>query len=516
TNTTKQRNPVSTNLRADHVALLIALIFASRWCAVVMFWVAVISQITLHSLVLHVPPIAGTLSFAADTLLRDGLIAIFFVFCLGITMAILIESAQRRGEEALRESLILNANLENLVSERTRELQAATTRANDASRAKGEFLANMSHEIRTPLYAIIASSELLMEVDEVPEDAREKAKIIADSGELLIKQIGDILDLSKIESGQVEIEQVPFALAPAVEDCVALLTAKADADGVAVSCEIAPEVPDYLLGDGFRIRQVLLNLLSNAIKFTPAEGRVSVVVTAVNEQDDLWRIGFEVRDSGIGMDEQAKAKVFQRYIQAEASTTRTHGGTGLGLAICLHLVELMGGHLEVESEVGVGSVFRFSLTMKKASTPVPVKTQGHSHEKHDLHVLVADDNPTNRKILGYQLEKLGCRASMVGNGELLLDAVRQNPLPDLILMDCEMPVLNGWETTQRLRGWANDETASDTQKRAARLRIVALTAATSSDEIARCRDVGMDDYLPKPIKLLDLQRVVRDAVRGKA
>lgn len=514
------REPMSaavTLFSYDLVCLLLALVFASRRVAFALLVVMVGTQVAFHFMMLHSGPIGGSLRMAADTLIRDGLITTGFVFCLGVTLAILIETAHRRTAETLRETQAVKENLERLVLERTKELEAATARANEASRAKSDFLANMSHEIRTPLHAIIASSELLLGRNDLPPEAAEKSRIIAQSGELLLKQIGDILDLSKIESGQVELESMPFALVPLVKDCAALLASKAAFGSVTVECSLAPGLPPYLEGDSFRLRQILLNLISNAIKFTPPRGRVGIAVTGGADHGGRVRIRFAVRDSGIGMDEAALGRIFHRFTQADSSTSRKFGGTGLGLSICLRLVELMGGQLEVESKAGEGSLFHFTLPFQVVDA-VGEQLGGPQDvlERFDLAVLVADDNASNRQIIGLQLQKLGCRCLMAGDGGELLAALQRRPLPDLILMDCEMPVLDGCEATRRLRGWANDGRATDVQKAASQLPVIALTGATSPQDRAKCLAAGMTDFLAKPIKIANLQQALRRTLAHKS
>jgi len=490
----------------DLVLLLFALIFASRGIAFVALAVIVASHVFFHLHALDTRPILGSLEFAADSILHEGLITFGFVFCLGLMLVTMIEAAHRRSEEALRETRLLNENLERLVAERTRELEVATQRANEASRAKGEFLANMSHEIRTPLNGIIASADLLQHRADLPSDAASQARLIADSGELLMRLLGDVLDLSKIEAHQLELEVQPFDLATLAASCTGLLEPKAAQSDVKLVTELAPELACHYEGDGFRIRQILLNLLSNGIKFTPSGGSVSLVISPGD-----GGVRFEVRDTGIGMDDSTCRRLFQRFSQADSSTTRRFGGTGLGLAISWQLVELMRGRLEVQSEPGHGSTFFFTIPLR-AITAAPVVSSASTDTRLDLHVLVAEDNAINRRVLAAQLEKLGCRCTMaVDGGEALAILQGRPPLPDVILMDCDMPNLDGWEATRRLRAWATAPDASPLQQSAAALPVIALTAATLPEDRARCFEAGMTDYLSKPIKLAGLQRVLESA-----
>ena len=491
----------------DLVLLLFALIFASRGVAFVALAVIVASHVFFHLHALDTRPILGSLEFAADTILHEGLITFGFVFCLGLMLVTMIEAAHRRSEEALRETRLLNENLERLVAERTRELEAATRRANEASRVKGEFLANMSHEIRTPLNGIIAIADLLQHRADLPSDAASQARLIAESGELLMRLIGDVLDLSKIEASQLELEVQPFDLATLAADCTGLLQPRAAQGNVTLLTELAPGLASHYEGDGFRLRQILLNLLSNGIKFTPPGGSVRLVISPGD-----GGIRFEVRDTGIGMDESTCRRLFQRFSQADSSTTRRYGGTGLGLAISYHIVELMGGRLEVQSEPDHGSTFFFTIPLR-AIAVAPAVSSAPADARLDLHVLVAEDNAINRRVIATQLEKLGCRCTMaVDGGEVLAILQGRPPLPDVILMDCDMPNLDGWEAARRIRAWTADPAASALQRRAAALPIVALTAATLPEERARCFEAGMNDYLAKPIKLAGLRRVLESAV----
>lgn len=488
----------------DLVLLLFALIFASRGVAFVALAVIVASHVVFHLHALQARPIAGSLDFAADTILHEGLITFGFVFCLGLMLVTMIEAAHRRSEESLRETRLLNENLERLVAERTRELEIATERANEASRAKGEFLANMSHEIRTPLNGIVASADLLQQRDDLPADVAAQARLIAESGELLMRLIGGVLDLSKIEAGQLELENHPFDVTTLAADCAGLLSARAAQGGVQIAVELAPELETHFEGDGYRLRQILLNLLSNAVKFTPSGGAVRLVIAPAGDG-----VRFEVRDTGIGMDESTRLRLFQRFSQADSSTTRRYGGTGLGLAISHHLVELMGGRLEVESAPDRGATFFFTLPLR-VITVAPTVSPAVADARLDLNVLVAEDNAINRRVLAAQLEKLGCRCTMAADGgEALAILQGRPPLPDVVLMDCDMPNLDGWEATRQMRAWATAPSASPLQQSAAMLPVIALTAATLPEERARCFEVGMNDYLSKPIKLASLQRALQ-------
>jgi signal transduction histidine kinase/CheY-like chemotaxis protein len=502
--------PLSTGIQLvayDLVFLLLTVVFASRRVAIALFTVIIASTVLYYFNVLHGAPQVGSQAFAADTLLRDGLIALSFVFTLGITLVQMIETAHARSEESLRQTRALNENLEQLVSERTRDLAAATHRATEASRAKSEFLANMSHEIRTPLNGIIASSDLLLRHPQLPAETGEHVRLIAESGDLLLKLLGDILDFSKIEAGQLALEKHAFAPAAVVADTVALVAAKATAGDILLTTSVAPSLPAYLEGDSYRLRQVLLNLISNAIKFTPAGGRVTVTVSDPTPSAEPRTLRFEVRDTGIGIDASSLARIFERFTQADSSTTRRFGGSGLGLAISSHLVQLMGGSLQVESTPGQGAQFYFTLTLPTAAAPQPAAAAPSTEPRLSLRVLVAEDNPVNQKIIASQLTRLGCTFTLVGHGEEVLAALERDPLPDVILMDCHMPVLDGWATTSRIRAWTG--APIPTHAAAAVLPIIALTAAALPEEQARCLAAGMNQFLSKPVKLAELHRMLR-------
>jgi two-component system, sensor histidine kinase len=490
----------------DLVFLLLTVVFATRAVAVAVFVIMAAAHVWFHFHALATEPFAGTLEFAADTLLRDGLFALGFVFCLAYTLVRMIAAAHSHSEQALEQTRALNHNLEELVSNRTRELEVATRRAQESSRAKTEFLANMSHEIRTPLNGIVASADLLRRRTDIPADVTEHVRVIADSGDLLLKLLGDILDVSKIEAGQVDLERRPFELEPVVRDTVALLMSTAAEGGVDLGFTISPPLEGFVAGDSHRLRQVLLNLTANAVKFTAEGGSVQVRVTTGDAQADPLPVRFEVRDTGIGMDAATLLRIFDRFTQADSSTTRRFGGSGLGLAISSHLVQVMGGKLEVQSTPGRGSVFYFTLALPRVAAPLVPPVAPPAQSALSLNVLVVEDNPVNRKILAAQLTQLGCRHQSAQDGEEALALLGAGATPDLILMDCHMPRLDGWETTKRLRAWSGENDPA--RRRAAALPIVALTAAALVEERNHCLEVGMTDFLAKPVKLAELHTVL--------
>ncbi len=492
----------------DLVFMLLATVFASRRVAFILLAVILAGHIGFSALTLRGGNIPGALEFSAHTLLRDGILALLFVFSIGILLSRMIEAAHRRSEESLQATRALNENLEQLVSARTRELEAATHRATAASRAKSEFLANMSHEIRTPLNGIIASSDLLLRGPHLPAEAAEHVRLVAESGDLLLRLLSDILDFSKIEAGQLTLEKHAFKPTALVADTLALVAPKAAAGDLMLESTVAPELARSLEGDSYRLRQVLLNLVSNAIKFTPPGGRVHVNVTSAAPTADPVPITFAVRDTGIGIDADALTRIFDRFTQADTSTTRRFGGSGLGLAISSHLVRLMGGNLEVTSAPGQGSTFSFSLLLGSAAIAAPSpESKLAANARLLLRVLVVEDNVVNQKIIASQLTRLGCALTVANDGEDALVQLETLPLPDVILMDCHMPRLDGWETSIRIRGWAHD--ADPTRRKASALPIIALTAAALPEDRAHCAAAGMNQFLIKPVKLDELQRILQ-------
>ncbi len=494
-------------LAFDMVFLLLAVVFASRAIAAGILIVVLAGQVWFHVYVVHPQVIDRPIGQAADTLLRDGVFASIFVFILGVTLVQMMAAANRHSEKSLRASRAAEANLETLVAERTQALAEATEHAQDSSRAKSEFLANMSHEIRTPLNGIIATADLLLQRRDQPAETANQIRIIAESGDLLLRVLGDILDISKIEARQLVIEQRPFAIASTIADTVALLSDKAAAGAVRVNVN-ANDLPPYVLGDSHRLKQVMLNLTSNAIKFTPSGGQVDLHVyrNGSAATGEVWR--FEVRDTGIGMDAAALARIFERFTQADSSTTRRFGGSGLGLAISSQLVELMGGKLKVESVLGQGSCFSFSINLPRAVAPTlrPPPVEG-GQDLRGLRVCVVEDNAVNLTILSAQLKQLGCVILVARDGEEALEVLGAGLPPDLILMDCHMPRLDGWATTRRLRAWIDE--ADPTRRAVAALPIIALTAAALPEERQRCLEAGMTGFLPKPVRLAGLRDMLR-------
>jgi signal transduction histidine kinase/ActR/RegA family two-component response regulator len=378
------------------------------------------------------------------------------------------------------------------------ELQQSRAQAEAATHAKSDFLAAMSHEIRTPMNAVIGMTALLAGTKLSAEQA-ESVEIIHSSGEILLELINDILDFSKIESGRFELERVPFSPAACVATCVDLVAARARQKGLRLDTVVDSSVP-VIRGDVTRVRQILLNLLSNALKFTQ-QGEIVVTVTAQPLADDQIELRFAVRDSGIGIPADRMDRLFQPFTQADASTSRRFGGTGLGLAISKRLAELHGGKMWVQSSPATGSTFHFTVIGPRATLPTPntatpfaAKIGTDFAKSHPCRILVAEDNPVNQKVLSRFLERLGYQPIVVNNGIEALAVLREAPF-DLILMDVEMPELDGPATTQAIRR----DFPADQQP-----LIAALTAHAVAGSRERVLAAGMDDYLTKPIRFEQL------------
>ncbi len=380
-------------------------------------------------------------------------------------------------------------------------LKAAKKAADEGTRAKSEFLANMSHEIRTPMNAVIGTAELLLGTEMTP-DQKEYAEIIRSSGETLLAIINDILDLSKIEGGKMELESRPFDLRLCVERSIKLVAASAAEKGLELICIIKEDVPRIIIGDPTRLRQVIINLVNNAVKFTE-KGNVKLVVAGRRVNGPLSEILFEVKDTGIGIPENKMGRLFRPFSQVDASTTRKFGGSGLGLAICKRLVEIMGGSLRIESREGIGSTFSFSILARAADkescddAQVSPKTICHAgaNENHDLRILLAEDNAVNQRVMIKMLLKLGYDADIASNGLEVLQALSRK-FYDVVLMDIQMPEMDGLEAARAIR---KRLPLSNQPK------IIAITAHAMEDDKKLCLDAGMDDYISKPLTLEKLK-----------
>jgi PAS domain S-box-containing protein len=369
----------------------------------------------------------------------------------------------------------------------TKIAEDATKIAEDAVKAKQQFLSNMSHEIRTPMNAIIGFTKVVLKT-ELTEKQKEYLTAIKISGDALIVLINDILDLAKVDAGKMTFEQVPFKMASSISAMLHLFETKILEKNLELIKEYDVNIPDVLLGDPVRLHQIVLNLVSNAVKFT-STGKITVSVRLLSEDETTVTIEFAVKDTGIGIPENRMDTIFENFQQASSGTSRLYGGTGLGLAIVKQLVEQQGGTIQVKSTIDEGSVFSFTLNFENTKEEAQVELENTELQTgiKDIKILVVEDIALNQLLMRTVLDDFGFECDIAANGRIAIEKL-QNKAYDLILMDLQMPEMNGFEATEFIRG-----------KMKSNIPIIALTADVTTVDLAKCKAVGMNDYIAKPV-----------------
>ncbi len=408
--------------------------------------------------------------------------------------------------------------INNDLIEKEHKLAVAVEQATSASRAKSEFLALVSHELRTPMAGVIGMLSLALRQD-MASGLRHQIDLARSNAEALLNIVNDLLDLSKIEAGKMQLEQIDFRLVSLLDDSMVLLREGALQKSISASLTVDPQLPPFLKGDPTRLRQILVNLAGNALKFTE-EGSIQVIVRGrpaplenspeapPNQQP--W-IRFEVVDTGIGISKEARSRMFQKFEQADTSTTRKFGGTGLGLSICRQLVQLMGGVIGVTSRQGEGSTFFFEIPMSIGDAPIEDAPYELSPHAESLDVLVVEDSYTNQVIISSLLEEMGHRHVLVENGQLALQALQSGVHFDLILMDGRMPIMDGLEATRHIRAglWAGKPFANP------QIPVYGLTANAGEQDRAKFMSAGVDGFLSKPIDEVALHKTLGDVINRR-
>lgn len=400
------------------------------------------------------------------------------------------------------QQILFSAGLGNRIN-RLKEQRIASEKemieARAQSKAKSEFLAKMSHEIRTPMNGVLGLAQLLRDTELQPTQ-RHYLETIESSGKALLTIINDILDYSKIEAGKMVIEKISFSLKQVLEESVSLFRVLAKEKGIELRLEYVGQIPADVEGDPTRLRQIILNLIGNAFKFTQ-QGTITLSVIGDTEKPNIYL--FEVQDSGIGLSDEEQSKLFRSFQQADSSTTRKYGGTGLGLAICKQLAEMMGGSIGVKSVPGKGSTFWFTCLLAQSDSTQKAALEARTDVEQPLRalrVLVAEDNNVNQMVISGMLKKLGMQATIANNGFETFQLATQTQYPfDVLLMDCEMPEMDGYQATLMIRAYENEHKLKP-------MPVIALTAHAMAEHQARCIECGMNDHLSKPIEVSQLQQ----------
>ncbi|PKQ66107.1 hypothetical protein BZG01_12150 [Labilibaculum manganireducens] len=393
------------------------------------------------------------------------------------------------------------------LEKKNEELIIEKNKAEEATKSKSLFLANMSHEIRSPMNGILGLSKILQQSN-LDSEQKDMLDVMARSGENLIQIINDILDYSKIEAGQIEIENIDFDIRKVTDTIFHLLNYKAIEREVDFKIEVDEIIPENLIGDSFRLNQILMNLANNALKFTQ-NGSVTLSIKCIEKTKEQVSLFFSVKDTGIGISKDAQKKLFREFTQSDKSITREYGGTGLGLAISKNLTQLMGGKIIVESELGIGSEFMFELRFGHKEKQKNMTTDQYIKPPSNLSILVAEDNPINQKVVMLTLRMMGLTCDIAKNGVEALEMYKKDRY-QVILMDMQMPVLDGISATEKIRSFENAETIKEPTY------IVALTANSFIEDKQRCLEAGMNDFLSKPFKEDGLRKILNEASKSIA
>lgn len=397
-----------------------------------------------------------------------------------------------------------------LLVQRAEQLAEAKINAESADRAKSQFIANVSHELRTPLNGLIGTLEMLR-VSTSPEKQTKYMDVMAKSAQILLRRISEILDFSKIDAGKLKLDAIAMDPEKVVQEASSLMRDSARSKGLLLEVDMADDLPHSVIGDPNRLNQILLNLLSNAIKFTQ-RGRVTVRLEQLQNLTEVVDLRFTVTDTGIGIPKKVQDHIFESFVQAEGSTTRQYGGTGLGLSVSSELVKLMGGKLSVNSQQGEGSRFSFSVIFETPQEAITSLPEAEDMEEDDvppplgLNVLLAEDNMVNQFIAQEMLGILQCKARCAENGRIAIDQFKKGGI-DIILMDCEMPEMDGFEATRRIREIESLERLDPTP-------IIALTAHVAREDKERTVSVGMNGFLSKPFTLSGLYTALVEVSEG--